>query len=109
MTGVTAGATYTCQVRAYNGVYGSYSAASSSVLVPGAPWNTAVPTISGTAKVGGTLTGLAGSWGTPVGYPIDDTEYRWQVADDSVSGPWTSASDDTTSLTYTAVGGNGGK
>lgn len=109
VTGVTPGATYTCRVRAYNTDYGPYSTPSSSVLVPGAPWNTSSPTIAGTAKVGGTLAGTPGSWGTPAGYPIDDTEYRWQVADDSVTGPWISASDDTTNPTYTAVGADAGK
>ncbi|WP_247895301.1 DUF4347 domain-containing protein, partial [Azospirillum brasilense] len=48
----------------------------------GAPVNSAVPTVTGTATVGNALTGATGSWSDPDGDPLGYT-YQWYRADDS--------------------------
>ena len=65
---------------------GSSSASSAQTAVvtsgtPAAPANTSVPTISGTAQQGQTLTASSGSWsGSPTSYA-----YRWQDCTSSMS------------------------
>lgn len=83
----TRGQTYTCTVQTRTlGGESSYSTASSSVLVAGAPWNTAIPVVSGMARVAGTLSTTDGTWGT-VG-SITGTEYQWQSSLNGTTG-WT--------------------
>lgn len=71
--------------------------------LPDAPRNTALPTIDGTAKVGGTLTGAKGQWeGTePIGYA-----YQWQRCDNT-GGSCASISG-ATALQYTLTSADGG-
>ena len=71
------GQAITCTVTAMNSA-GAASAASSNTVTPtaatGAPGNTSVPTISGSAVVGGTLSCAPGTWtGNPTNYT-----YRWK-------------------------------
>ena len=107
LTGLTIGAVYTITVTAQTAL-GQANSGSQATLasfqVTGAPQNTGVPTFSGTAALttptAQVLTGTSGTWNT-FSFPVDDTQYQWQIADDSVSGPWTSAPDDSTSLNYT--------
>lgn len=70
------------------GVYGG---------IPLAPSNTAVPTITGTASVGQTLTAAPGTWDgrEPPAY-----EYQWNRAGTAISGA--------TGSTYTVVAGDSG-
>lgn len=64
------------------------------------PANTAVPTVSGTLKVGSVLTSTTGTWtNTPTGYA-----YQWQRSDNGTSG-WTNISGATAS-TYTLAAGD---
>jgi hypothetical protein len=80
----------TTQLRALLLAVGGAAAAALAVSVAAgiaggdsAPMNTALPTISGTAKDGSTLTADQGTWsGTP---PIDYT-YRWQRCNSSGGG-----------------------
>jgi len=68
-------------------------------VVAAQPTSVTSPTVSGTAALGQVLAGTPGTWNDN-GSAIDDTEYQWQY-DDTVAGPWSSASDDTTSLNFT--------
>ena len=62
----------------------------------GAPYNTALPTISGTIKVGSTQTVTTGTWSnTPTAY-----SYQWQKSADGIS--WINLSGETSS-TYVAT------
>ena len=59
--------------------YGSTPASSAPTdLVSGAPVNTSLPTISGTAKEGQTLSASTGSWDNP---PADSSGYSYQWRD----------------------------
>jgi hypothetical protein len=71
--------------------------------LPDAPRNTALPALSGTAKVGETLTGSKGSWeGTePISYA-----YQWQRCDNT-GGSCASISG-ATALTYTLTSADAG-
>ncbi|WP_158310428.1 DUF4347 domain-containing protein [Azospirillum baldaniorum] len=48
----------------------------------GAPVNSAVPTVAGTATVGNALSGATGTWSDPDGDPLSYS-YQWYRADDS--------------------------
>jgi hypothetical protein len=65
--------------------------------VPSPPVNTAVPTISGTAAAGSTLTATTGTW---TGDPTITFAYQWQRGTTNISGG--------TSSTYTAQFGDVG-
>jgi hypothetical protein len=69
-----------------------------------APTNSAVPTISGTAKVGQTLTSTNGTWS---GAPTPTYAYQWQSA--STSGGSYSNISGATSSSYTIQSGDAGK
>ena len=107
----SAGKNYTCKVRAYNGEWGSYSTSSASTLVPGAPWNTATPSFTGTpaykASSPEVLTGNAGTWGTPSGYAVTYA-YEWQSSADGSSG-WAAAGGTSSNQNYTVVSGDAGR
>lgn len=63
-----------------------------------APANTAVPTVTGTAKVAQVLTATTGTW---TGVPAPTFTYQWQVAQANVTGE--------TASTYTVQSGDVGK
>ncbi len=86
------GDTITVTVTATNSL-GSTPATSNSVgpVTSGAPANTALPTISGTAQVGDTLTASTGTWtNSPTSY-----SYQWNAGGTAISGA--------TSSTYTLI------
>ena len=75
------GSTYTLSVRALNSA-GSSITSSSSVRMGSAALTAATPTITGTAKVGATLTANPGAWGpAPVAYA-----YQWKADGTALSG-----------------------
>lgn len=84
------------------GSFGSHFLAIESVNV--APANTAAPTLSGTAKVGQTLTTTDGTW---TGTPTPTYAYKWQVSDNGTSG-WSDISG-ATSSTFTLTSSQSGK
>ena len=66
--------------------------------IPDAPTNTAVPTISGTAQVGETLTSTNGTW---TGYPTPTYTRAWQRSADGSAG-WADIAG-STAITYVLV------
>ena len=77
------------EVTATKTGYTTSTAASRATTVgPGPLTNTALPTISGTAQVGATLTATTGSWNPPTGLT---TTYRWLVAGTPVAGATTAS------------------
>ena len=101
----TRGASYTCSVQTLTlGGTSNAVATGAPVEMPGAPQNDTVPTIAGTAALktpAQTLTGTPGTW-NDFGFPIDDTQYQWQYANDAgfTSGVSNAPGDDSASLTY---------
>ena len=88
-----------CVVTATNGL-GSANADSNDLgpIAGTAPVISGVPTLSGTAKVGSTLTATAAS---VAGVPTPTTSWQWQRSDNGSTG-WANISG-ATSSTYTAV------
>ncbi|NTG07145.1 hypothetical protein [Rhizobium rhizogenes] len=78
------------------GIYTSGGSATVETLT--APANTALPTISGTARVGQVLTASPGTWS---GNPAPTFTYQWQRGTTNISGA--------TSATYTAVTADAGQ
>ncbi|MCX6519281.1 MAG: cadherin-like beta sandwich domain-containing protein [Actinobacteria bacterium] len=83
LTGLTNGTEYEIQLAAVTGtspseVVGTYS--SSATVTPGIPVNTALPTVSGTARVGNTLTAIDPdtNWNNLDGTPMT-ASYQWQA------------------------------
>jgi len=74
------------------------NSASTTQVAGSAPVISGVPTLSGTAKVGSTLTATAAS---VTGVPTPTTTFQWQRSDNGTSG-WANISG-ATSSTYTAV------
>ena len=66
--------------------------------------NTAIPTVSGTTRVGETLTTTDGTW---TGFPAPTYAYQWQVSDDGISS-WSNISG-ATSSTYILTTSETGK
>jgi hypothetical protein len=95
------GLTLRVAVRASN-KYGSrtaFSLPTPIVSVAGAPINTQLPTISGTATVGQTLTGAPGSWsGSPTAFA-----YQWQRCSNQGTGCAAIAGATTESYTVASV------
>ena len=92
------GDTITVTVTASNSLGSGSPATSNSVgpVTSGAPANTALPTISGTAQVGDTLTASTGTWtNSPTSY-----SYQWNAGGTAISGA--------TSSTYTLISGEVG-
>lgn len=67
----------------------------------GVPTNEVVPTITGTAQVGETLTGIHGQW-QDNNEPIDSYTYRWYADDVFITGA-TAATFEVTETEYGAV------
>ena len=79
-----------------------YNAGIASATTP--PANTAAPTVSGTAKVGQSLSTANGTW---TGDPTPTYTYQWQVSDDGATG-WANISG-ATSSTFTLTSAQAGK
>ena len=75
-----------------------WMAAYGEATAPAAPENTALPTITGTAKVGSVLTGTAGTWS---GRPTPTNSFQWLRDGANISGA--------TGGTYTLVTADAGK
>ncbi|NBU55932.1 MAG: hypothetical protein EBS22_06850 [Acidimicrobiia bacterium] len=88
------GKNYKCKVRAFNDQWSGLSSDSNSVFVAGAPWNTSLPSFTGTAAYKTTssevLTGSNGNWDTPSGFAISGYTYLWQ-SQTGCSGSWSDA------------------
>lgn len=82
----------TAQKRSYAGFLGATGGA------PLAPANTVLPSITGTAKVGQTLTAANGTW---TGREAPSFRYQWKAGGVDISGA--------TSKTYVPVAGDIGK
>ncbi len=96
--GLTNGTAYRFQVRATNDAGTSaYSALSASVTPAVPPLTTAVPSITGIAKVGSVLTANTGIWGPA---PVSFT-YQWFSGGAAISGA--------TAATYTVAAPDAGK
>lgn len=79
-----------------SGTVVAYSSSTAAITGLAVPVNTALPTISGTAQEGFTLTGTSGTWtNSPTGYA-----YQWLRGSTPISGA--------TSSTYTIVNGDVG-
>ena len=85
---------------------GSVQAASapSAALLANVPVNVSVPTLSGTAEDGATLTAASGTW---TGLATISYGYQWQSSSDG-GATWTAISG-ATSATYTPPGGSAGE
>jgi len=77
------------RVIAHNGSTWSDAAYTDAVWVPAPPVNTAVPAVTGTVKVGESLSAGSGTWSYP---PVDASGYAylWQVSADG-SNDWSTA------------------
>jgi predicted RNA-binding protein with TRAM domain len=106
------GKNYRCTVSAFNGSTGTSSSASNTVFVAGAPWNTSLPSFTGTAAyktpTPEVLTGSNGTWDTPSGYAISGYTYLWQ-SQTGCAGTWSDAAGSTKNLIdYTIVAADTG-
>jgi hypothetical protein len=72
------GSTLTVAVTASNSTGSAQASSTATAVVTGAPANTSLPTISGSATQGQTLSGTPGSWS---GYPAPTFAYQWQRCD----------------------------
>ena len=87
LSGLTAGATYSCAVQAQNAVGSSLSSTASSVMlasVPGAPTNLSLTSNAAAATITGTFTAPSNNGGSPI------TNY-YMLCTDTLNG-WTTAS-----------------
>ena len=92
---IDAGNVIRCVVTATNAASVVTANSNSTATVTGAPVNYVAPAVTGTGKVGTTLTSDNGSW---YGYPTPTYTYQWQKAGSNISGATTN--------TYTVVLGD---
>ncbi|HLP23575.1 MAG TPA: fibronectin type III domain-containing protein, partial [Microbacteriaceae bacterium] len=102
IAGLTNGTAYTVRVRAVNSEAMTGANATSSPATPyWLPINTSVPTITGTAAGGLSLTAADGTWSANGG-TVTATTYQWQR---NVSGTWSNIPG-ATGATYTVSSAN---
>ena len=97
------GSTLLVTVTATNSTGAAQSSSVASAVVTGSPTNSSLPTISGSATRGQTLSASPGSWS---GYPAPTFTYQWQRCDQSGANctPITTATAPTYTLETPDVG-----
>ena len=93
----TAGGSFVFTVSANNGV-DTPTTREYTTVVTAAPVNTVLPSITGTAEVGQTLTVVPGTW---TGYPTPTKTYQWKRNGTPIGGA--------TGTTYVCVAADGGQ
>lgn len=93
-----AGQIMTCVVTATNSAGSASATSNATAAVTSIPANTAVPTITGTAQVGATLTTTNGTW---TGSPAPTYARQWKAGGADISGA--------TATTYVPTEGDVGK
>ncbi|QYW02594.1 whisker protein [Stenotrophomonas phage Marzo] len=93
-----AGSTVKVRVTGTNSEGTANAESAPTASVTQAPANTAVPTVTGTARVGQTLTAAPGTW---TGTPTPTYTYQWQRGTTNISGA--------TSSTYVLVAADAGQ
>lgn len=107
ITGLTNGTAYTVRVRAINteSMIGAWVTAGSAVAPYWLPSNTSLPTVSGSAVGGLTLTAADGTWNANGG-TITATKHQWQRFDGT---SWTNISGATSSSYVVSAANDTGK
>ena len=104
LTSADVGKTIRSQATATNARGVASKQSTQSPIVSGPPLNTTLPSISGTQKVGSTLTAANGTWG---GSPAPTFTYQWERCD--VAGANCAAIGSATSSAYVLASLDGGK
>lgn len=79
ITGLVNGQQYTVRIRTVTAVTGNFALTTTTPF--GTPLNTAVPSVSGTARFDSVLSATAGSWDSN-GSAVTATNYQWQFSAD---------------------------